>query len=142
MKGDVLPDSDHVSRLCRPRTIVGGEITGAAFLLRPEEPYLSVNWLEFLKANGRKAELAEIRRCIRLTLGATARLAVLNVGRSRKYVRENSPDNRDLLFAHEPKTDPGAEDESHSGIFNTRSEDDLIAELLVETVEDHYPARS
>lgn len=144
MKGDSLPDSDHVSRYCGFETAPNGEITGAAFLLRSGEPYLSVNWLEHLKAKDRTDELRELRDRLakRLRLGAKARLAVLQVKRSREYVSENSPDNRVLLFTHEPITPPNSEDDSHSGIYNTKSEDEmLIAELLAESVEDNYAAK-
>ena len=143
MKGDLLPDSDHVSRYCPPKTIDNGDILATAFMLKSGEEYLSVNWLESLKVSGRDAQLAEVRRCIRLKLGATARLAVLNVGSSREYVRENSLDDHKILFIHEPITTRNAEDASHSGIYNTKSEDDaLIAELLTDSIEVHYPARS
>ena len=49
MKGEAIPDSDHVGRYCGARTVDNGEISAAAFMLRNTEEYLSVNWLEELK---------------------------------------------------------------------------------------------
>lgn len=44
-----LPDTDHVSRYCKPSTVgEDGLPTEQAFSLRPGEDHLSVNWLEYL----------------------------------------------------------------------------------------------
>ena len=45
MTGDSLPDADHVSRYCSPGRIEDGLPAAAAFELRPQDQYLSVNWL-------------------------------------------------------------------------------------------------
>ena len=51
-----LPDSDSVARYCRPRTILSnGRPARAAFMLRPNEEYLSANWLEYFHAADRPA---------------------------------------------------------------------------------------
>ncbi len=46
-QGDIISDSDHVSRHVGGSKIDNGRITAAAFELKPGEKYLSVNWLEF-----------------------------------------------------------------------------------------------
>lgn len=141
MKGDQIPDSDHVMRYCGGSSCPSGTITAAAFLLRAVDDYVSVNWLEFLKLKTRVEEIAEIRRVLekKLTLGARAKIAVLNVGKTRQYVLAESIDKRDLFFSHEPLLPV---DVSHSGIHNTKSEYEmLVAELIAETIVEEYPAR-
>ena len=144
MKGDPVPDSDHISRYCGGAQIDNGKITGKAFRLRKrtgsEEKYLSVNWLEFLKKADRDAEIEEIRKVFSrkdFQLGTQAKFAVLNVGSTRTHVRTRSPDSRDLRILHEPEVD----DPSHSGIHNLRLEDELIAELIAQTVKETHPAK-
>jgi hypothetical protein len=140
MKGDTVPDRHHVSRLCKPRTVrEDGEIGASAFILKESEESLSVNWLEYLKCSSRKSEIAEIRRVysLKLNIGAKARLAVLNVGEVRKKVLTRSPDGRDLEVLHEPSTN----DLSHSGMHNLKPDNELIAELILETVRESYSAR-
>ena len=52
MRGDALPDADHVSRYCKPSTVQDGKVQPNAFFFRDGEDYLSVNWLEYLKTLG------------------------------------------------------------------------------------------
>jgi hypothetical protein len=72
-----------------------------------------------------------------LTVGALAKIAVLNVGEVRQKVLMGSPDNRELEFLHDPEDN----DLSHSGIYKLKYEDELIAELICETVQEIHPAR-
>ena len=72
-----------------------------------------------------------------MTLGAKAKIAVLNVGEIINYVHTQSPDARNLKVLCEPEED----DPSHSGIHGFRYDDHLIAELIAETVQEIYPAR-
>ena len=56
--------------------------TGAAFQLRPNEPYISVNWLEHFASLGRDEQIEEIRKVLAqkmTSIGATAKLAIYNV---------------------------------------------------------------
>ena len=83
MKGDVVPDDHHIARLCGGSHIrEDGTIAATAFKPRPGEAYLSVNWLEFLGLADRAAQLDEVRHVLasKRGVGASARLAVLNVG--------------------------------------------------------------
>ena len=108
MKGDVVPDADHVSRLCGGSHIDDGVVQAGAFLLASSHGYLSVNWLEHLGLNDQAAEIAEVQRVLatKRKVGATARLAVAVVGGLRAVVRSGSDDARDLRVLHEPEDLP------------------------------------
>lgn len=142
MKGDPVPDDHHVSRYCsKTKLTESGAVTGSAFQLAPDQKYLSVNWLEFLNLPKRQDEIAEIRKVLSskgLTLRKSGKIAVLLVGEVIQYVRTEAPDSRTLKILHEPETN----DPSHSGIFGLSlgSEDDLIADLIAQTVNDSYSA--
>ena len=117
MKGDPIPDDDHTSRYVGGSKIASsGRITGAAFQLRSGEESLSVNWLDFLNLANRGSEIQQIRRVFLnkgRTLQAKAKFVVLNVGKTRAYVQQESKDGCLLSAQHDPKElDP-----SHSGIF-------------------------
>jgi hypothetical protein len=135
MKGDRVPDAHHVSRFCKPSTVDNGEVQATAFMLRANEPYLSVNWLECLDCGSREEEIEAISgvyRRIFSSIRPNARIAVLNVGGTRKRVARYSDDSRDLWFVHEP-TEP--DDMTHSGIYNLREDDEVIAELIAQSVQ-------
>ncbi len=143
MKGKPVPDNDHVSRYVGGSKITRGRITGAAFELRPGEDALSVNWLEYLELHDRNAEIQELRKVFLekgRTLQPTAKFAVLNVGETRGYIRQESDDNREILFLHDPEepTDP-----SHSGIYNIPRDDLVIGNMIAELIKNDeiYPAR-
>ncbi|MDA2927173.1 hypothetical protein MYX78_08070 [Acidobacteria bacterium AH-259-G07] len=141
MKGDFVPDTDHVSRYCsRSRLTEEGKVTAAAFQLKEHEQSISVNWLEFLSQPNRQAEIAEVRKVLtsnRITLRRTGRIAVLNVGETRNHVYSAThPDSKDLHILH----DPLPNDSSHSGIFGVMMDDQLIPELIVQTVKEIHPA--
>jgi len=140
VKGDLLPDHDHISRYCSVTQCTEGEqVTGRAFQLRQIDNYLSANWLEFLQLYNRKNEIEEIRKVLssKLSLGAKAKIAVLNVGKIIDYVCTKSPDARKLRVSHEPEEN----DPSHSGVYGYGYDDQLIADLIAEAVQEIYPAR-
>jgi len=139
MKGDTIPDQNHIARFCRPMQAPEGQIQATAFMLRADEESLSVNWLEFLNCSSRENEITKMRTIYSetFTVGARAKIAILNVGEVRKKVLTESPDGRNLEVLH----DPLINDLSHSGIYNLKQDDELIAELILETVRDSYSAR-
>jgi hypothetical protein len=141
MNGNRIPDRDHIARYCSSKNISekDGNIQATAFMLRPDENCLSVNWLEYLNCPDRKSEIAEIQRIysIKLKVGSQAKIAVLNVGKVCIKVFEESTDHRTLDILH----DPLGNDPSHSGIYNLKQNDELIAELIRETKHEKYPAR-
>ncbi len=146
MKGDKIPDQNHIARYCKPTQVSDGQIQATAFMLRKDEKSLSVNWLEFLNCSSRECEITEIRNIYssKLSVGASAKIAVLNVGEVRKKVLTESPDRRNIEVLHDPITDehnPLHNDLSHSEIYNLKQDDELIAELILETVHEIYPAR-
>jgi len=137
VKGDPLPDQDHICRYCSVTKFTeDGLITGAAFQLRPSHKYLSVNWLEFFQLADRQEQIGEVRKSLRLKPGAKAKLAVLNVEEIVNFVHTQSPDARKLRVLHEPEEN----DPSHSGIYGFGYNDHLIADLIAETVQECYPA--
>ena len=142
MKGDTIPDNNHIARLCLPKHVDDEQIQATAFQLRPpNEPFLSVNWLEFLNCQSRESEIEEIQKvyCAKLDVRPSAKIAVLNVGDVRNKVLTESQDRRNLEVLHDPEEPV---DPSHSGIYNLKQNDEIeIAELILETVRDSYPAR-
>lgn len=136
MKGERLPDQDHISRYCAPKTALDGQPTGASFMLRKkEDEFLSVNWIEHFGDAMDEDQIANIREHIELSLAATGIFAVLNVGEVIEQVRMNS--DRQLAVLHEPTP----MDPSHSGVYGYRYEDDMVADLIVEVVIKTYPAK-
>lgn len=140
MKSDKIPEQDHIARYCKPTTVEDEQIQATAFMLREGEESLSVNWLEFLNCTNRESEIEEIRSIYSRKLkrvGANAKIAVLNVGEVREKVIKESQDRRNLEVLHNPEND----DPSHSGIYNLKQDNELIAELILETVSENYSAR-
>ena len=140
MKGDKIPDQNHIARYCKPTQVSDGQIQATAFMLRTGEESLSVNWLEFLNCSSRESEITEIRNLYssKLSVGVRAKIAVLNVGEVRQKVLTESPDGRNLVVIHDPFID----DPSHSGIYNLKQDGELIAELILETVREAHSART
>ena len=144
MKGDTVPDTDHIARRCGgSRVKEDGTISGAAFRLRKlssgqVEPYLSVNWLEILDEDNSAAQISKLRKILaaKFSVGSAAKIAVLNVGEMRDYVRRDHEARRVLHVLHEPVND----DRSHSGIHNLKLEDERIADLIAQTVKEVYKA--
>ncbi len=137
MSGDPVPDQDNISRYCKPKTLgKDGRPSRTSFMLRQDEDYLSVNWLEYFGDIGQEAQLDQIRRHITLSLAATGKFAILNVGRTLERVHTNS-DKQNVAVLHEPTP----EDRSHSGIHGYSYEDDLVADLIAEAVQETYPTR-
>ena len=139
MKGEKIPDQNHIARFCRPLQVNEEQIQATAFMLREGEECLSVNWLEFLNCSNRENEITKLRTIFSetFTVGARAKIAVLNVGDVHDKVLTESPDSRNLEVLH----DPAMNDPSHSGIYNLKQDDELIAELILETVRESYSAR-
>lgn len=142
MKGQLIPDTDHVARYCRASTVEDGEISAAAFMLRKGEEFLSVNWLEDLNSSNRATQIRGLQAVYARKfnrVGAGARIAILNVGVLRTNVEHRSPDRRLLPVIHEPII---PDDPSHAGIYEVPYDDETIAELIVEAVHEKHPART
>jgi hypothetical protein len=146
MKGEAVPDADHIARQCGGASVSedGTTIDGSAFRLKEKagvwEEYLSVNWLEHLDRDDRQRQL-ELLRGVFIAkgrkLGAKSKFAVHQVGPLRDHIRSNAPDRRALDVVHEPFDD----DESHSGVYGLEAEDDFISDLIAECVQEIHPGR-
>jgi len=104
-----IPDSNHVLRYCKPRTVKEGKIAESAFEFRPGEEFLSVNWMEYFGADiTADAQVEKVRRDMSksLKLSANGRFAKLHVGGVKKCV-ENA----------EVKHLPSRQNPSHAGIY-------------------------
>ena len=138
-----LPDEGNVVRYARPTQVLDGRVDGSAFLLRENEPRLSVNWLEYFDDQPRPQQLVEIRRLIRLTLGRTGLFAELNVGATRKHIGDMV---NELRFTHSPlPPEDGFEaDPSHSEVLGLPPRDtpeaELIGDMIAECVTEVHPA--
>jgi len=143
--GDEVPDSDNVTRLCSKTQLnEDGWPEATAFLLKTNEPYLSVNWLEHVRLEDREQQIAEVRRVLnrKRDVRASARLALLNVGQARAAVLSGTPNRVAIEVRHEPEDGP-LEDPSHAGIYNLpiANTDISAAEQLVLSVLEVFPAR-
>ena len=110
----------------------------SAFLPRPDEDHLSVNWLDVLDARDISDAIVKVRagfhrRSFRLR--QSGRFAVLNVGRSRESATQI---RRKIQFEHRPL--PG--DHSHAGIVGIREDDLALATEIARLVGrgDVHPA--
>jgi hypothetical protein len=135
-----VPNSDHISRLCAEKYFDKGKIKPGAFMLRKDDEYLSVNWLECLKCSNRDEEIGAIGSVLRKKLEfKSAKIVVINVGVMVNKVFSEAPDLRTLTVKHKPEVKENkkgeiVEDKSHSGIYGYSCEDDLIARLISQTV--------
>lgn len=113
MNGDVLPDTNHVSRYCSPATIESGVILPAAFQIRDNESYLSVNWLEHLSTVSPELAINMVREVFRrkaYTLKRGGKFVRFNVGDVRKVIQSTT--HTVIQIEHLPEEN----DASHAGI--------------------------
>lgn len=111
-----LPDYAQVVRYVSPSYVRDdGRVNGAAFQLRLNEEWLSVNWPGYFADLGKSEQISEVRRLSRLRLRRNGRFAELNVGVAKQAVRAEMPD---LRFVHDPlpAVDEYEADPSHSQI--------------------------
>jgi hypothetical protein len=73
-----------------------------------------------------------------MTLPANGRLAVLHLQTMIDHVQSSTPDARRLTAHHEPIL---PYDPSHSGVYGYTADDQLIADLIAQTVQEVYRAR-
>lgn len=129
-----IADTDHVARYCKKTAIAeNGRPTPKAFMLRENEAFLSVNWLEYYRSLSLNKQLDKIRKSFPLKLTDSAKFATINVGKTKAYVKDNCGINLSILHEPSPKN------KSHAGIHGYRFEDDMTAALIAEMVQDVYP---
>lgn len=135
MKPAAIPGRHHVLRYCRPKQVVDGTVTMSAFLLRPGEEFLSVNWLEFFGDIAAEAQVEKVRVDMRksLTLSAGGRFARVNVGEVTKRIEKA-----------EVRHLPSPRNPSHAGIY-AHGENRLTAILALAhllTPGDIFPGKA
>lgn len=134
-----IPDTNHVSRYCIQKQITtDGRVSGAAFQLRPiDRGLLSVNWNENLELTSREQEIKALSAIYASKMPrypiAGSSISILNVGKTKEYVLENSEDKRLLEFFHNPTADT-----SHASIKNIMLGEEIVPELIAETVIERY----
>lgn len=137
MTGDLIPPCDHVARFCDRRYISEDDrVAPGAFMLRKDEEYLSVQWLEYLGKSSRYGEIDEVRKILsqHLKIRPPSKIAVLNAGKTCDHVVQASGCNIRML--HKPEQN----DCAHSGIYGVNQDHELIAELIAETILEIHPA--
>jgi hypothetical protein len=142
MADPAIPGEHHVSRYCKPTSLRADSTpSGVAFRLRNRnEPFLSVNWLEYANPGSRSEQIAEVRRCFvekGFRTASTGIFAVLKVERVVSHVFIVS--GHKLRAVHRPED----RDPSHSGLlgYTYSDEDDLIADLIAEKVIETHSAK-
>jgi hypothetical protein len=137
MTGDNLPDDHHIVRYAKPSLVEGEAVDGSAFLLRPDEPGLSVNWLEAFGGNDENHQLSEVRRLFRLRLASNGRFAKLNVGATKRHVSE-VVEELGIIEAPLAPTDEFEADPSHAEIIGLppgeSDEAMLVGDLIADCV--------
>jgi len=108
MKPAAISGRHHVLRYCRPKQVVDGTVTMSAFLLRPGEDFLSVNWAEFFGVDITvDAQVEKVRgdmdKSLKLSIGG--RFARVNVGDVKRRI-----DDAEVTHRPEP------ENPSHAGL--------------------------
>lgn len=121
-----------LARYCKPSAIEYGMPTEDAFLIRPDEKYLSVNVMP--GGPGVEAGLAQVRKILakkRFGTNQNGRLAVFNAGLIIQYLRES----RGMDVRIEYKMSP--DDPTHAGIAPVGRRGDDAWDGLI-----HHMARS
>jgi hypothetical protein len=146
----VIPDTNHVLRHVPGSKIEhDGKVNGAAFIRRPDESGLSVEWRESAGEVPIAHQVDAIRRVIRRTMTASHRLVELNVGATREHVVQAAAALGmvvELTFEHEPLAAAGGrpDDPFHSEIFGTPEHEHLraaaIGDLIAQCVGEKYLA--
>lgn len=148
MKDDPLPPTDHITRWC-PGSYCDpemGDIAPGAFMLKDKDidSALSVNWLEYFENLDRDLQINEVRLVLSQkmkSIGATSKLAVLNVGEAIKVVKEVS-EGKLISILHNPDSSLSQwDDPSHSSVFGLSLDDDEYAKALADSVIESYSAR-
>ena len=140
-----LPDNNHVVRYVKPTHLQKKDerVTGAAFCLRSDETGLSVNWLECFRNRTKNEQLAEVRRLARIKMRVGGRLAELNIGVTKQYIRTIF---EGLRFVHKPLAaeDDYEPDPSHSEITGlpqgNSPEAELIGDMIAQSINTVHPA--
>ncbi len=119
MTGDNLPADHHIVRYVKPSLVEDETVDGSAFLLRPDEDGLSVNWLEAFGYDDKNRQLSEVRRLLRLRPARNGRFAKLNVGVTKRHISE-VVEELGIVEAPRTSTDEFEADPSHAEIITLK----------------------
>ena len=141
MIGDEIPDEHHVLRYVKPSLRDGDHVNGGAFVLRPTEQGLSVNWLEKFEEDGHSDPVDEIRRLARITLASTGKFAQLNVHQTKRHVAAAADEagiSLDLSVQEAPlaRTTEFDADPSHAEIHGLPEHAEDAAMLVGDLISD------
>lgn len=152
MRGDPVPDPDHILRYVRPGFVQDGldgeeVLLGGGFISRPrDENNASYNWLEVLEGT-LEERVQQVRTAARMGYGAKGRLARLNVGQVRQLIKDEA-EGREVTVIHDPLESEERyplPDPSHALVTNIPDENDpqgeLIGDLIRQCILDVFPAR-
>ena len=127
-----IEDSFDCARLTKASQMLeDGNVDGAAFALRQGERYLSWNCLSLLPGD-RQSQFDALRAILggKLNVRKTSRLSVVNVGYTKKLVKRHA--DADLEFRHMPEDD----DPTHCGMYGLEMNDEVVQDLIAESVSD------
>lgn len=144
MKGDDIPGEHHLTHYCGFAQIHedDGTIDGSAFIPREGEESVSLNWMEYFSRLSEDQQLAEIRLVLTSKMrriGAQAVLAILN---ARTTCDQAVKKSRKISVKHDPLVPPPYDDPSHSGIYGLTIKDDVLGELIAQSVLRTVPAKA
>ena len=139
-----LTDHANVVRYVKPTMILDdGSVDGSEFRLRLGEIGISVNWIECFVNMEKTQQLNEVRRLSRITMRKSGRLAELNVGATKQYVRDQIEALR-FINAPLPAEEDYEADPSHSEIVGLPSPESLqaaiVGDMIAEYIVDTHPA--
>ena len=130
---ETLSDHHNVARHCPKQRV--SEITGlpkvAAFKLKSDESYLSVNWLEYFHEHNFDIALIGVRCAMtkkRRNIGEESYFAILNVGNVRNAI------SRIQKCVPQITREATKLDKSHAGIYVRREKAMMIAYDLAKLV--------
>jgi hypothetical protein len=151
MKGDAIPDPDHILRYVGGSHVDQSEtgqpvVLGGGFIAKPRDNNSpSYNWLEYLKGTLLE-QVAQVRASSRLSYGTKGKLVRLNVGTVRGHIKSNTEDQREVEVLHDPleAEDDLSADPSHALMINVPDEDDpsgeLVGDLISQCILEIFPA--
>ena len=134
-----LPEDSNIVRYIRPSSIrEDGTVDGTAFRLRPNEPRLSVNWMECFDEGSEAEQVSRIAQLIRMQIRPNGRFAKLGVNDTKNRV----PDDIRFLLCPLAAEDGHEADPSHSEIDGLPPDDsetsEWVGDLIAEGIESLF----
>ncbi len=139
--GEAIPETATLARYCGGSKLIDDMPVGAAFSLRPNEKFLSVNWLEYFSRDDRNGQIEKVLSDVNRAqkTGKTSKLALFDLAKAISFVSSATDGAIQLSATHEPIDDPL--NESHAGLRGYLVDNVLVenalAEIVVETVPAH-----